>query len=130
MKLWTIQPVEWYEKLLENNIIFSEQKYLEIEDNFLRAYEWMIFQMEARISNKPVKNMFPIWAWFQYNNAQNQRPDLRNVGFLPKGTKGVRIEFDKKDEAVLLSDFNLWAYVLNYWYIADNEKKMIGLMIC
>lgn len=121
MKLWTIQPVEWYEKLLTDKVIHSERKYLEIENNFLRSYEWMISQMEQRAGRKPKINSFPIWAWFQYNNSQNKRPDLRSSGFLPKGTKGVRIEFEKPEEKVLLSDFNLWAYVLNYWHIPDSE---------
>lgn len=48
---------------------------------------------------------------------------MRASGFLPKGTKGVRIEFEKPESEVLLSDFDLWHCVLNYWYIADNKKQ-------
>ncbi|WP_272150111.1 DUF3841 domain-containing protein [Tenacibaculum aiptasiae] len=64
-----------------------------------------------------------MWAWYQYKDSTSRRPDLRTSGFLPQGTKGVRIEFEKPKNQVLLSDFLLWHYPLNYWYIADNEKQ-------
>ena len=48
---------------------------------------------------------------------------MRAFGFLPKGTKGVRIEFEKPETEILLSDFDLWHFVLNYWHIADNEEQ-------
>lgn len=42
---------------------------------------------------------------------------------MPKGTKGVRIEFEKPENEILLSDLNLWHFILNYWHIADSEKQ-------
>jgi hypothetical protein len=42
---------------------------------------------------------------------------------LPKGTRGVRVEFQVDDERVLLSDFDLWHYVLSYWYLPRSEKE-------
>lgn len=83
----------------------------------------MIEQMESRIGKRPNKNVYPIWAWYQYKNKKVKRPDLRSSGFLPKGTKGVRIEFNKPENQILLSDFDLWHFPLNCWYIADNEKE-------
>ncbi|WP_422092217.1 DUF3841 domain-containing protein [Tenacibaculum ovolyticum] len=77
------------------------------------------------MGKRPNKDTYPIWAWYQYKNKDSKRPDLRTSGFLPKGTKGVRIEFEKPDNQILLSDFNLWHLPLNYWNIADNEKKDI-----
>lgn len=44
-------------------------------------------------------------------------PDLRASGHLPSGTVGVRLELDVDPDDVLLSDFELWHYVLNYWYL-------------
>ena len=79
--------------------------------------------MEIRIGKRPNEDTFPIWAWYQYKNKDSRRPDLRTTGFLPKGTKGVRIEFEKPENEILLSDFNLWHFPLNYWNIADNEEK-------
>ena len=34
----------------------------------------------------------------------------------------MRIELDVADDRVLLSDFDLWHYVLNYWYLPESEK--------
>ena len=39
-----------------------------------------------------------------------------------KGERGVRVELEVADDRVLLSDFDLWHYVLNYWYLPESEK--------
>jgi hypothetical protein len=83
----------------------------------------MIEKMENNIGQRPNKSVYPIWAWYQSKNNKVKRPNLRSTGFLPKGTKGVRIEFDKPENQILLSDFALWHFPLNYWHIADNEKE-------
>lgn len=65
----------------------------------------------------------PIWAWAQYDSAKKKRPDLRCTGHLPKGDKGVLIEIEKSDSEILLSDFSLWHYVLNKWYLPESMEK-------
>ncbi len=37
----------------------------------------------------------------------------------------MRVEFQATNTEVLLSDFDLWHYVLNYWYLpeSDNDEK-------
>ena len=47
---------------------------------------------------------------------------LRSGGHLPKGEQGVRLESQVADGRVLLSDFDLWHYVLNYWYLPETTK--------
>lgn len=121
MKLWTIQPVEFYEELYQKDVIYTSSEF--IDPSFKRAYKWLIPQMEQRIGKRPFKNAYPIWAWFQFNGQLKKRPDLRLGGYLPKGQKGVRIEFEKKESHVLLSDFDLWHYVLNFFYLADDEQQ-------
>ncbi len=127
LTLWTVQPIEWYEKLLRESVIFGRKDlsdwYKDDDVEFRQAYDWLVVQMEKRISPKPFENALPVWAWCHYLNADKKRPDLRGSGFLLKGQKGVRIEFRKKRSEVLLSDFDLWHCVLNYFYIADNEKE-------
>ncbi len=34
----------------------------------------------------------------------------------------MRIEFEVNDRLVLLSDFELWHYVLNYWYLPKSLR--------
>ena len=128
MKLWTLQPIEWYDKLCRNGIICGESKHIELtkeEENFDYAYDWMIQEMKARIGDCKNVGDYPIWAWYQYENHKKRRPDLRCSGFFEKGTKAVRIEFEKAEQDVLLSDFDLWLYVLNYWYIPDTEEESL-----
>ena len=121
MKLWTIQSLEFYNNLISEGEIYSSEEFA--EPHFNNAYKWMINQMENRIGNRPNSNIYPIWAWYQFTNVKSKRPDLRTKGLLPKGTKGVRIEFDKPDNQILLSDFDLWHFPLNFLYIADSEKQ-------
>ena len=121
MQLWTIHPIEWYEKLLKDGIIYGEKKY--VEPDFLYSYDWLVKKMEERIGNRPFPECYPVWSWFQYTNSKRRKPDLRSRGFIPKGTKGVRIEINKNENDVLLSDFHLWHHPLNYYSIDDNEEE-------
>lgn len=126
MTLWTIQPVEWYEKLLTEKVIFGIPDFIDFVNEFPRfnyAYRWMVEQMNVRIGAPPIPNILPIWAWYQHNNIDRRKPDLRSTGFLTKGTKGVRIEIEKKETEVLLSDFELWHYPLGYYKIDDSEDE-------
>ena len=41
---------------------------------------------------------------------------------MPKGSRGVRLEIELDERRVLLSDFELWHYVLNYWYLPESEE--------
>ncbi len=127
LTLWTIQPIEWYEQLQKDRIIFGKTDlsdwYKDDDVEFRQAYDWIVTQMEKQISPKPFENALPVWAWYHYLNTNKKRPDLRSSGFLPKGQKGIRIEFRKKESEVLFSDFDLWHCALNYVYIADNEKE-------
>ena len=90
---------------------------------FLAPYTWMACQMERRLKiSRPNKKVVPIWVWCQWEGASRRKPDLRAAGYLPRGEQGVRIELDVDDDRVLLSDFDLWHYVLNYWYLPESEK--------
>lgn len=124
MILWTIQAIPAWEKLQKCGVLrLTNPDYL--EETFLSAYRWMADQMKIRLRFKPSREMFPLWAWSQWEGEARRKPDLRSTGHLPKGNQGVRIEFEHPDDAVLLSDFELWHYALNYWYlpssVADGE---------
>ena len=120
--LWTIQSIAAWKILQREQVLFADQRHS--EDLFLDAYKWMTKQMERRIESESENTSLPLWAWYQWN-GKRRRPDLRRSAHLPKGQRGVRIEFEQSDKGVLLSDFDLWHYVLNYWYlprtVADGE---------
>ncbi len=122
MKLWTIQPLERYKELLEKKEIFSTIEY-ETEEYFRRAYDWLIGEMEIRISPKPFLNSSPIWAWYQYSSVNKRKPDMREVRAGRWGVDEVRIEFEKDEREVPLFDFDLWHLPLNNGNICDNEKE-------
>lgn len=130
MKLYSIQTIEAYNQLLENNILYClDNKY--IWPDFLKPYGWMMNQIELKIGKKEYKNQYPIWSWFQYSDSKKKRPDLRHSCLLEKGTYGVRIEFEKPNNEILLSDFILWHHVLGYWFIPSNnleEEYFDGLL--
>lgn len=121
MKLWTVQSIQWYEELQEKGTVYGDKNHVEID--FVRSYRWIMQKMTAQIGKPPHHDCFPIWAWFQYENAKKRKPDLRHTSLLPKGTRGVCIEFDKDEKEVLLSDFDLWHAVLNKHLISKNETE-------
>ncbi len=118
MILWTIQKEDAWEHLKKHGALTGTNKNI-MEKTWESSYRWMVEQMKQRIDAPPSKEAFPVWAWLQWENAKRPRPDLRAGGHLAKGEKGVRIEFSIDDNAVLFSDFELWHYVLNYWYLPE-----------
>lgn len=124
MKFWTIQTIQCYEYLLDKGSICGDKSF--IDSDFLHSYHWLMQKMDARIGKRPSPDCFPVWAWSQYEGAKKKKPDLRSIALLPKGTKGVRIEINKNENEVLLSDFDLWHYALNKWFLGKNETEGIA----
>lgn len=127
MKLWTIQPIQIWDLLQQQGYYHGDKKYIK-EEFFLRSYDWIKQQLAKKTG--VMKDYYPVWVWAK-------KPDLRTGGHLPKGTKGVRLELEIDENKVLFSDFKLWHFVLNYWYIPntmeegdkfDLELEKIGLM--
>lgn len=121
MILWTIQTEDAWSELQDRGVLRATRQ--QSEKDFLLAYQWMIEQMERRLAPRVQRNQFPVWAWRQWENEVRAKPDLRSSGHIPKGERGVRIEFEIPDDLVLLSDFHLWHYVLNYWYLPHSESE-------
>lgn len=105
----------------ENKVFSSKIEY--VDDGFRGAYSWIIEQMKKRVkAPKLDSSVYPVWAWYQWNGTNKRKPDLRYGGYLQKGEKGYRIEFEIEDDKVLLSDFQLFHHVINYWYLPRNEE--------
>jgi hypothetical protein len=120
MTLWTIQTIEQYENLLSKKVIYGDARFMERE--FVSAYDWLVTQIEKRIGPGPFPGCYPIWAWYQWEGQKRRKPDLRFSSHLPKGTKGVRIQIEKDENEVLLSDFDLWHYPLSsLGYLGTSE---------
>ncbi len=78
--------------------------------------------MRAGIGPQPTPAAAPTWAWYQWESSTKARPDLRCSGHLSKGETGMLVEFEMDESEVLLSDFELWHYVLNYQYLPCSMK--------
>jgi len=125
MTLWTIQSETWYTELLQKGVIYGTKKHIIRDWKFsLFGYHWLMNKMDERIGRRPFPECYPVWAWYQYKDNKKQKPDLRSAGFLPKGAKGVRVEINKNDKDVLLSDFILWHFPFSYQrFIGQNEEE-------
>ncbi len=128
MILWTIQPSEVWRILQTDGVfrpvgkIVERNSFLGDEACWRSAYSWMIDQMRSRLTpSPPNEDSFPVWAWVQWMNAGKRRPDLRYRQYRSVGLC-VRIEFEIDDDLVLPSDFELWHFALNYWYLPVSER--------
>ncbi len=120
MQLWTIQTNTAWRELKRLGYLSCRRSFA--DRDFLPAYDWMASQMTTRIRRPRIASALPLWAWYQHDTAKRPRPDLRRSGHLPRGTRGYRIQFTIAEEEVLMSDFELWHYVLNYWYLPSSER--------
>lgn len=117
-KLWTIQRLSFFDELMQNGTIESNWDYVDRDLHF--AYKWICGQMLLR--NIPIGSKPPIWAWYRYE-GKHKKPDLRKTLHLPRGEKGVCIDFEIEKESVLLSEFNMWHYVLNNVYLSTTQQE-------
>jgi hypothetical protein len=96
-----------------------------VEEDWISCYQWMIEQMRLRIKQSHDNAYsYPVWAWYQWRNDKQKKPDLRSSALLNRGEKGVLIEFEIEQDSVLLSDFELWHFVLNYWYLPSSLQDI------
>lgn len=125
MRLWTIQPVEVLEEINRlGYYICNPKKAMYISDkevNFKSSYDWLIIEMEKRIGKRPNGVSYPVWAWHT-RDWQYKKPDLRQAGYDTPGTKCVCIELEVPDNEVVLSDYDVWHFILNDWYF-DNSMN-------
>jgi hypothetical protein len=121
MVIWSIlTPQAWAELQSKRRLRASRRH---AEQDYLAPYTWMAEQMDRRLKTpRPSPTVMPLWAWYQWDGPRRRKPDLRAVRFWhPKGERAIRVECQVQDERVLLSDYELWHYVLNYWYLPKTQ---------
>lgn len=125
MILWTIQPLEVYELLINTGSYVCDKTKAETlngdtsDDTFIKAYDWLVAQMDARGIPHPKGVEYPVWAWHT-RDWKRKQPDLRRNEYGKRGETSVCLEIEVPDELVLLSDFDAWHYVLNEIYFDDS----------
>ena len=116
MKLWTMQPVEVYDILVKDGVFRCDPAKIP-EPSFADSYGWLMDQLDKK-DKKPENVQLPIWAWFRFDKME-KKPDLRHSCYGTRGDKMVCLEIEIPDEKVLLSDFDLWHFPLNNWWLDD-----------
>ena len=122
MTIWTIQEESFLDELKRNGVV--RRCLSNVGDEFRAEYRWMVGEMRSRgISIDP--STTPLWGWRSYDSANSCRPDLSDEILLEKGTKGVCLKLDVPANLVLLSQFEMWVWILNDWYIPFDEVGQI-----
>ena len=93
-----------------------------VDRDFKPAYRWMARQMAQRIGAAPRNAAYPLWAWAHWLVGKH-RPDMRFSGHGMPGAACFRLTLEMPKSDVLLSDFDLWHFVLNGSYIAASEVE-------
>jgi len=119
MRLWTIQHFQAYNKLLETGVLRANENYCDNDSRF--AYDWMAEKMKYNGLVLPIGVNYPIWAWYKFEGKYKRR-DMRERGYSNRGEKIVQLTIEVDDKDILLSDFDLFHYVLNYWYLPVDVK--------
>lgn len=118
MRAWTIQTPDVLTALRSGQTWRARAR--SVPHDWTRAYQWMTGEMRARLGRPANPWQAPIWVWCQWRGTVRSKPDLRARGYLPSGARGVRIELELDDVRLLRSDFELWHYVLNGWYLPTS----------
>jgi hypothetical protein len=124
MRAWTIQTSDALLALRSGQVWRAHAQH--VPADWFRAYLWMSGEMRVRLGQPDYWWQAPIWVWCQWRGAARPKPDLRARNHLPTGTRGVRIELELDDARILRSDFELWHYALNGWYLPaslDDERR-------
>ena len=124
MRLYSIQPLALVQTLFAQGQLLADPGFDRSDKEELRMwqspYDWMASQMRKRLSVRPPAGArYPFWAWQQWNGPAEPKPDLRHSSLKMWASKQpqVLLMLDVADEEVLLSDYDAWHFVLNYWYL-------------
>lgn len=118
MRAWTIQTPKVLTELSAGRTWRASCEHVQPE--WLASYQWMAGEMRQRLGRPTTREQMPIWLWCAWRGSSRPKPDLRASGHLPVGSRGIRIELQIDDARVLRSDFELWHYVLNGWYLPQS----------
>jgi len=123
MKLWTVQPLRFYEELQTRGVLhcdpssdgFWGAKFPEYE----AAYDWLVEQMKLRVGPPPAGVQYPLWAWALIGGKSKQ-PAHRSVAFNDNYLDDcVILELEIANDDILLSDEENWGFVMLNRYMHD-----------
>ena len=125
MILWTIQPKSTLDIIKEKGVFTcdtNKSEWYNSSNEFHRAYDWLVKEMDNKGIYHPKGLQLPLWAWHTIE-YKHQKPDYYEMGFGEEGDELVCIEFEIPDNEVLLSDFDNWSLMVN------NDIRIAGSYI-
>ena len=113
--LYSYQSKEAVAKLKSEGVLrlTEAEKSLIVPSSFnnfpaaLHSYEFMVYEMKKRLP--PPKSpdcAFPLWGWYK---SLGKNPPTKDLDGIHRGNVRLRIEIE--EERVLLSDFDMFAYL-------------------
>lgn len=125
MLIQTIQPQSMLSEIKKEGIVYARADFEQYEPSltswgFSNAYDWMKEQMINKGVPPENNSQDLFWAWAWSGDLGKKDIDLRTRK--SHNLKGQMVLTLEKDD-ILLSDFELWHYVLNYWPIALSSKE-------
>jgi hypothetical protein len=124
VRVWSVQTRDVLDALAAGRMWRAHVRHVPV--NWRPAYRWMARQLALRVGSPAWAAPVPVWVWCQWRDAGRPRPDLRARAHLPPGTAGVRLELEVETVRLLCSDFELWHYVLNGWYLPASAAEGHG----
>lgn len=123
MELWTIRNLSELDNIEKHGRLITDNR--KIDPDFIPAYKWIAAELGARVDKPCIKCRYPIWAWECWDLDRNKKPDLR-VRWGIKDENLILIKVNIPDNFVLLSEYHLWHYVLNKWYLPRDIKDQMN----
>ncbi len=111
---WTVVSEEAYATLEEEGFLTCPAE--RSEADYQTAYAWMAATMERLGLASPREGLSPLWCWVQAGE-KGRKPDHRL-----QGEEGYLIEVRIPSDQLLISNFEHWHYVLNYWPVFSSVQ--------
>lgn len=114
MRLWTRQHVSVLEEIKKNRYYFAKKEHIElkndtISDYYLELYHWYIKRAEKFVKRER-NDQYPIWASTNYKDRLQVVEDT------------YLFELEVPEDRVVITDFDKWGYVVNYWYVPEDKE--------
>jgi len=129
MILWTIRTQLEWETLQKQGVLRTDRElsnkygWLEGDPWVDYCYRWICKKMRETLPWSPKdEDALPLWGWYHRYSAAEPKPDLRTEEYRYLKNH-LRLEIEIDDDLVLLSNFDLWNWVLNNWYLPVSELE-------
>lgn len=129
MIILTVQPKSILPLLLAGYSVHPDDtKILECHKDvpeFISAYNWMTGQMMDKGITEGKSTGFPFWGWRRFDGRDGitilKSTEWNTECYCFDATETCILELSIPDNEILLSDFDLWHFVLNNSYLNNAQ---------